>query len=175
MNSQSRSNETLQTEVQSLKTEIEQSYQLRINQLEEKLQNIRPSAEQSIIMDQVVEQLRDIENTLEQKTKNLESLHSNTNSCSLSVTEDVSVHGNGKPTIQSSSLLTTIVTPPQGSPEHPSPRQHSLTMEGVQRVVDKLSKHSRVEEAAVKRIRDLEMQVQQMRTACMVSTKLNTF
>ncbi|XP_065360071.1 A-kinase anchor protein 9 isoform X3 [Calliphora vicina] len=163
VNTQSRSNETLQSEVQSLKTEIEQSYQLRINQLEEKLQNIRPSAEQSIIMDQVVEQLRDIENTLEQKTKNLEAIHSNTNSCSLSITEDVSVHGAGKAT---QSLLTTIVTPPQGSPVHPSPRQHSLTMEGVQRVVDKLSKHSRVEEAAVKRIRDLEMQIQQMRTAC---------
>ncbi|XP_046808674.1 golgin subfamily B member 1 isoform X6 [Lucilia cuprina] len=163
INTQSRSNETLQSEVQSLKTEIEQNYQVHINQLEEKLQNIRPSAEQSIIMDQVVEQLRDIENTLEQKTKNLESIHSNTNSCSLSITEDVSVHGAGKAT---QSLLTTIVTPPQGSPVHPSPRQHSLTMEGVQRVVDKLSKHSRVEEAAVKRIRDLEMQIQQMRTAC---------
>lgn len=165
INTQSRSNEALQNEVQSLKTEIEQNYQVHINQLEEKLQNIRPSAEQSLIMDQVVEQLRDIEHTLEQKTKNLESLHSNTNSCSLSVTEDVSVHGSNK----AQSLLTTIVTPPQGSPVHPSPRQHSLTMEGVQRVVDKLSKHSRVEEAAVKRIRDLEMQIQQMRTACVVS------
>ncbi|KAM7357976.1 pericentrin-like protein isoform 3-T3 [Cochliomyia hominivorax] len=162
INTQSRSNETLQSEVQSLKTEIEQNYQVHINQLEEKLQNIRPSAEQSLIMDQVVEQLRDIENTLELKTKNLESLHSNTNSCSLSVTEDVSVHGHNK----AQSLLTTVVTPPQGSPLHPSPRQHSLTMEAVQRVVDKLSKHSRVEEAAVKRIRDLEMQIQQMRTAC---------
>lgn len=167
INSQNRANETLQNEIQNLKTEIEQNYQVRINQLEEKLQNIRPSAEQSLIMDQVVEQLRDIENTLEQKTKNLESIHSNTNSCSLSVTEDVSLHGGNKQQI--SPLLTAIVTPPQGSPVHPSPRQHSLTMEGVQRVVDKLSKHSRVEEAAVKRIRDLEMQIQQMRTACVVS------
>ena len=168
INTQNRSNESLQNEIQHLKTEIEQNYQVRINQLEEKLQNIRPSAEQSLIMDQVVEQLRDIENTLEQKTKNLESIHSNTNSCSLSVTEDVSVHGGNK--VQAS-LLTTIVTPPQGSPVHPSPRQHSLTMEGVQRVMDKLSKHSRVEEAAVKRIRDLEMQIQQMRTACVVSRR----
>ncbi|XP_061388660.1 A-kinase anchor protein 9, partial [Musca vetustissima] len=163
INSQSRSNDALQMEVQSLKGEIEHGYQMRINQLEEKLQNIRPTAEQSLIMDQVVEQLRDIENTLEQKTKVLESLHqSNASSVtSLNCPEDISARGVG-PT----SLPTNIETPNQGSPIHPSPRQHSWTMEGVQRVVDKLSKHSRVEEAAVKRIRDLEMQVNQMRNNC---------
>ncbi|XP_058985216.1 pericentrin isoform X2 [Musca domestica] len=163
INSQSRSNDALQMEVQSLKGEIEHGYQMRINQLEEKLQNIRPTAEQSLIMDQVVEQLRDIENTLEQKTKVLESLHqSNASSVtSLNCPEDISARGVG-PT----SLPTNMETPNQGSPIHPSPRQHSWTMEGVQRVVDKLSKHSRVEEAAVKRIRDLEMQVNQMRTTC---------
>ncbi|XP_059216948.1 golgin subfamily A member 4 isoform X9 [Stomoxys calcitrans] len=163
LNSQSHSNEALQMEVQSLKGEIEHGYQTRINQLEEKLQNIRPPAEQSLIMDQVVEQLRDIESTLEQKTKMLESLHQSNSSSvgSLSCPEDVSARGVG-PT----SLPINVETPPQGSPVHPSPRQHSWTMEGVQRVVDKLSKHSRVEEAAVKRIRDLEMQVNQMRTAC---------
>ncbi|XP_073837294.1 pericentrin-like protein isoform X13 [Musca autumnalis] len=163
INSQSRSNDALQMEVQSLKGEIEHGYQMRINQLEEKLQNIRPTAEQSLIMDQVVEQLRDIENTLEQKTKVLESLHqSNASSVtSLNCPEDISARG-----VASSSLPTNIETPNQGSPIHPSPRQHSWTMEGVQRVVDKLSKHSRVEEAAVKRIRDLEMQVNQMRANC---------
>ncbi|XP_073837296.1 pericentrin-like protein isoform X15 [Musca autumnalis] len=165
INSQSRSNDALQMEVQSLKGEIEHGYQMRINQLEEKLQNIRPTAEQSLIMDQVVEQLRDIENTLEQKTKVLESLHqSNASSVtSLNCPEDISARG-----VASSSLPTNIETPNQGSPIHPSPRQHSWTMEGVQRVVDKLSKHSRVEEAAVKRIRDLEMQVNQMRANCVV-------
>ncbi|XP_075162394.1 pericentrin-like protein isoform X6 [Haematobia irritans] len=163
LNSQSHSTEALQMEVQSLKGEIEHGYQARINQLEEKLQNIRPPAEQSLIMDQVVEQLRDIESTLEQKTKVLESLHqSNASSvASLSCPEDISARGVGPTT-----LPTNVDTPPQGSPVHPSPRQHSWTMEGVQRVVDKLSKHSRVEEAAIKRIRDLEMQVNQMRTAC---------
>lgn len=159
-------------EVQSLKGEIEHGYQMRINQLEEKLQNIRPTAEQSLIMDQVVEQLRDIENTLEQKTKVLESLHqSNASSVtSLNCPEDISARGVG-PT----SLPTNMETPNQGSPIHPSPRQHSWTMEGVQRVVDKLSKHSRVEEAAVKRIRDLEMQVNQMRTTCVVCIYLYIF
>ncbi|XP_037934625.1 golgin subfamily A member 4 isoform X3 [Teleopsis dalmanni] len=161
--SQTRSNETLQNEVISLKTEIDQDYQERIRGLEEKLQNIRPTAEQSMVLDQVVEQLRDIETTLDNKTKTLESLHNtdSLNSCSISVTEDVSVHG-----ARAASLPTTMVSPPQLSPVHPSPRQHSLTMEGVQRIADKLSKHSRVEEAAIKRIRDLEMQITQMRAAC---------
>lgn len=65
--------------------------------------------------------------------------------------------------------VTTTQAP--GSPLHPSPRQHSLTMAGVQRIADKVAKHTRVEEAAVKRIRDLEMQVTQMRDACVVSNE----
>uniref|UniRef100_A0A1B0GCZ9 Pericentrin/AKAP-450 centrosomal targeting domain-containing protein n=1 Tax=Glossina morsitans morsitans TaxID=37546 RepID=A0A1B0GCZ9_GLOMM len=163
INLQNRSNDTLQSEVQSLRTEIECSYQMRVKQLEDKLQNIRPTAEQSLVLDQVVEQLRDIENSLDQKTKNLESLHHSnaSNSGSLSATEDVSVHGSTP-----SSLPVTVGASLQQSPVHPSPRQHSLAMEGVQRIADKLSKHSRVEEASVKRIRDLEMQMTHIRAVC---------
>ncbi|KRF84850.1 golgin subfamily A member 4 isoform X4 [Drosophila virilis] len=149
------SNDALQQEVHSLKTDIGEGYQTRIRQLEEKLQQGLPSAEQSMVLNQVTEQLLFIETTLDQKTKTLESLHnSNTtsNSCSLSATEDVSVHGGNKP---SSAAPTT-----EGSPKH------SLTVEGVQRVVEKLDRHTRVEEAAIKRIRDLEMQVTQMRSGC---------
>lgn len=166
INLQNRSNDTLQSEVQSLRTEIECSYQMRVKQLEDKLQNIRPTAEQSLVLDQVVEQLRDIENSLDQKTKNLESLHHSnaSNSGSLSATEDVSVHGSTP-----SSLPVTVGASLQQSPVHPSPRQHSLAMEGVQRIADKLSKHSRVEEASVKRIRDLEMQMTHIRAVCVVS------
>ena len=188
INSQNHSNETLQKELISLKNEIDDSYQSRIQILEEKLQNIRPTAEQSMVMDQVVEQvrssrirkskrndlldifvrfqLRDIETTLEQKTKTLESLHNSTgsNSWSLSATEDVSVH-RSRPT-------SLPLAAPQGSPVHPSPRQHSLTMEGVQRVVDKLSKHSRLEEAAIKRVHDLEMQLNKLRESYGVSNQV---
>ncbi|XP_022211348.2 centrosome-associated protein CEP250 isoform X10 [Drosophila obscura] len=150
---QMRANDALHQEVHSLKTDIGEGYQARIQLLEEKLQQGRPSAEQSLVLVQVAEKLRDIETTLEQKTKVLESLHnSNTtsNSASLSVTEDVSVHGGG-------SRPQTAA----GSPSHPS-----LTVEGVQRVTEKLDRHTRVEEAAIKRIRDLEMQLQQMRSGC---------
>ncbi|XP_011188351.1 A-kinase anchor protein 9 isoform X6 [Zeugodacus cucurbitae] len=170
INTQTRSNETLQHEVQSLKVEIGAGYQERIRFLEEKLQNMRPSAEQSMVLDQVVEQLRDIENTLDQKTKTLESVHHSISSNTNSATEDVSVNGAAPPTNTAPQTgvadnpATTAQTP--GSPLHPSPRQHSLTMEGVQRIADKVAKHTRVEEAAVKRIRDLEMQVTQMRDAC---------
>lgn len=153
------SNDALQQEVHSLKTDIGEGYQTRIRQLEEKLQQGLPSAEQSMVLNQVTEQLLFIETTLDQKTKTLESLHnSNTtsNSCSLSATEDVSVHGGNKP--------STAAPTTEGSPKH------SLTVEGVQRVVEKLDRHTRVEEAAIKRIRDLEMQVTQMRSGCVVST-----
>uniref|UniRef100_A0A0K8V8Y3 Pericentrin n=1 Tax=Bactrocera latifrons TaxID=174628 RepID=A0A0K8V8Y3_BACLA len=169
INTQTRSNETLQHEVQSLKVEIGAGYQERIRFLEEKMQNMRPSAEQSMVLDQVVEQLRDIENTLDQKTKTLESVHHSISSNTNSVTEDVSVSGAGPanpaPLTGGADNGVTITHTP-GSPLHPSPRQHSLTMEGVQRIADKVAKHTRVEEAAIKRIRDLEMQVTQMRDAC---------
>ncbi|KAH8270273.1 hypothetical protein KR018_006450, partial [Drosophila ironensis] len=148
---QIRDNDALQQEVHSLKTDIGECYQSRIRLLEEKLQQGRPTGEQSAILAQVAEKLRDIETTLEQKTKVLESLHNSnnaSNSCSLSVTEDVSIHGSKQPTAE-------------GSPTHAP-----LTVEGVQRVTEKLDRHTRVEEAAIKRIRDLEMQVQQMRAAC---------
>ncbi|CAD7003864.1 unnamed protein product [Ceratitis capitata] len=173
INAQTRSNETLQHEVQSLKLEIGESYQERIRFLEEKLQNMRPSAEQSMVLDQVVEQLRDIENNLDQKTKNLESIHHSISSNANSATEDVSVNGarpapNSLPAAATGTLDNLHTTP--GSPMHPSPRQHSLTMEGVQRIADKVAKHTRVEEAAVKRIRDLEMQVTQMRDSCVLTS-----
>ncbi|XP_039487485.1 pericentrin isoform X3 [Drosophila santomea] len=148
---QMRDNDVLQQEVHSLKTDIGEGYQSRIRLLEEKLQQSRPTAEQGVVLSQVAEKLRDIETTLDQKTKVLESLHNSnaaSNSASLSVTEDVSIHGSKEPTAV-------------GSPSHPS-----LTVEGVQRVTEKLDRHTRVEEAAIKRIRDLEMQVHQMRAAC---------
>ncbi|KQS43983.1 pericentrin isoform X8 [Drosophila erecta] len=148
---QMRDNDVLQQEVHSLKTDIGEGYQSRIRLLEEKLQQSRPTAEQGVVLSQVAEKLRDIETTLDQKTKVLESLHNSnaaSNSASLSVTEDVSIHGSKEPTAV-------------GSPSHPS-----LTVEGVQRVTEKLDKHTRVEEAAIKRIRDLEMQAHQMRAAC---------
>ncbi|XP_017955734.1 pericentrin isoform X5 [Drosophila navojoa] len=147
---QLRSNDALTQEVHSLKTDIGETYQTRIRQLEDKLQQGLPSAETAVVLKQVADQLLLIETTLEQKTKTLESLHnSNTtsNSCSLSATEDVSAHGANRQAAE-------------GSPEH------SLTVEGVQRVLEKLEKHTRVEEAAIKRIRDLEMQVTQMRSGC---------
>ncbi|KAI8037726.1 hypothetical protein M5D96_009226 [Drosophila gunungcola] len=89
-----RDNDALQQEVHSLKTDIGESYQSRIRSLEEKLQQGRPTAEQGSVLSQVAEKLRDIETTLDQKTKVLESLHNSnnaSNSASLSVTEDVSI------------------------------------------------------------------------------------
>ena len=55
---QNRSNETLQNEVEILKTEIGQGYQERITNLEEMLGNSRPSAEQNALLRQFGEQVR---------------------------------------------------------------------------------------------------------------------
>lgn len=76
----------------SLKTEFVAGYQEKIVKLEEQVRNMRSSAEQSIIIDQMTVQLKEIEFSLDKKTKTLESLHSAICSASCSSpSEDVSV------------------------------------------------------------------------------------
>lgn len=45
-----------------------------------------------------------------------------------------------------------------------------LPVDDVQRIMEKLIKHNRAEEAAIKRIRDLEMQICNVRRSYDVST-----
>lgn len=93
-NAQSHTNESLHDEMESLKTEMVTNYRERISSLEEQLQNARPSAEQSMLIEQISGQLKEIEISLDRKTKNLESLHSAIYSASCSSpSEDVSVKG----------------------------------------------------------------------------------
>lgn len=70
------------------------NYRDKIANLEEQLQHARPSAEQSILIEQISSQLKEIETSLDRKTKNFESLHSAIYSASCSSpSEDVSVKG----------------------------------------------------------------------------------
>lgn len=93
-NAQSHTNESLQDEMESLKHEMVTNYRDKIANLEEQLQNARPSAEQSMLIEQISGQLKEIEVSLDRKTKNLESLHSEIYSASCSSpSEDVSVKG----------------------------------------------------------------------------------
>lgn len=88
--------------MESLKNEMVANYRDKIANLEEQLQNARPSAEQSMLIEQISCQLREIETSLDRKTKNLESLHSAIYSASCSSpSEDVSVKG----------LISTINSP----------------------------------------------------------------
>lgn len=95
-------NTSLQDEVDSLKTEFVAGYQDKIVQLEEQVRSMRPSAEQSLVIDQITAQLKEIEYSLDKKTKTLESLHSAICSASCSSpSEDVSVQQGLKSIINS--------------------------------------------------------------------------
>lgn len=147
IHSQTKTNESLHHEVESLKIDLDgRGYNEKIANLEDKLQKSLTSTEQSIALEQITEQLRDIELTLDKKTKHLESLHSAICSASCSSpSEDVSVRGQ-----------MDYDEKIEGESPHSSP---SLPIDEVQRIMEKLAKHTRAEEAAVKRIKDLEMQV----------------
>ncbi|XP_055703878.1 pericentrin isoform X5 [Phlebotomus papatasi] len=132
--------ESLKMEVESLRDEVD-GKQL----LEEQMRNLKANQEQNVTLEQLAKQLRDIEATLERKTRTLESLHAGiaSESCS-SPSEDVSIRGQIP-----------------AACEDVSPRSTSslLPVDEVQRILEKLAKHSRAEEAAIKRIHDLEMQI----------------
>lgn len=99
MKYQQTANESLQSEMESLitQTEITPAYEEKIYQLEEQIQSLQPSAEQSAAIERIASHLREIEDNLDRKTNLLESIHLMTGSvtaCS-SPSEDVSVRGSG--------------------------------------------------------------------------------
>lgn len=141
---QSKANDTLHQELESIKSDVDiKGYTEKVANLEEQLRQ-RTSSEQSLVLEQMTEQLRDIGVALERKTKNLETIHADICSASCSSpSEDVSVKGSS----------------PGESPRGPP----SVPLDHFHRILENLSKHSRAEEAAIKRIRDLEMQVNGVR------------
>lgn len=136
--------------------------QNRIVELEDKLMSLKPSAEQSLLFEQLSEQLKEIETVLDTKTKTLESLHADicSQSCSDPL-EDVSVRNLGGGDNR------------DGQVEDVSPRSNpsTYTVDRMQRVMDKLQKHTQVEQAAIKRMKDLELQMGAIRTSNMVRVK----
>jgi golgin subfamily B member 1 len=145
---QDQTNQTLNQEVESLKFEVN---------LEAALQKARPNDDQSLQLEQLSDQLKTIECELDRKTKTLELLH--TNLCSVSCSspsEDVSKHDSPEKR-------------KKGSPVMEQQQPPSLPVDEVQRILIKLEKHNRVEEAAIKRIQDLEMQISGVRNSAAVS------
>ncbi|XP_049296882.1 A-kinase anchor protein 9 isoform X2 [Anopheles funestus] len=162
---QNQQNESLHQEMESVKTDlVGRGYDEKIAKLEEELRQRQPSAEQSIVLEALTVQLRDIEETLERKTKNLETLHS-TSGASLgcsSPSEDVSVNQDSPLHRQRKGASGGGAE--DGSPGDDKPKVTPLPVDEVQRIFDKLHRHSRVEDVAIKRINDLEMQITNIRS-----------
>lgn len=149
---QNQTNESLKLELDGTKAAAdEMGYAERIQYLEEQLKLTRPSAEQKLLIDQMTSQLKTIEMLLDRKTKTLEAFHALASTCSTtcsSPSEDVS-RGGMEYDGSDRSPLRIIKMSTEGS---------ALPFDEVQRILEKLSKHNRVEEATVKKVTDLEMQ-----------------
>lgn len=151
---QTHANDTLNEQVETLRSGIDENAFLeRISYLEGQLKALRPNGEQSIVLETITDNLKQIEGILDRKTKFLEALHADVCSASCSSpSEDVSMKDSPIKKMDPASSL-----------------EGSLPVDEVQRIMDKLAKHSRAEEAAVKRIKDLEMQIVSSRVSISVS------
>ncbi|CAK9818187.1 Pcnt [Anthophora quadrimaculata] len=121
-----------------------------INYLQEELKKHKLSSEQfnvnSTALKQMKAELREMQNNLDKRIKELESAHMCSSNLSLSQpSEDVSI----KDQIDASRCPT---------PDDPN-APPMLPLDQLLKLKEKMQKHARVEEVAFKRIKDLEMQV----------------
>ncbi|XP_045775076.1 pericentrin-like isoform X4 [Maniola jurtina] len=102
------------------------------------------------LVEKIKEQARCLEEKLARSTRRLERAHERSSACTSERTEDVSLHEQQDTHLE------------MKSPEsNPSPRVEPLSE--LSRVWERLEAHSRAEEAALKRIADLEMQRAQLK------------
>lgn len=147
---------------ESLKEEVdvgEKEYIEKIRMLEDQLKIARPTGEQKLIFEQMTSQLKTIEMLMDRKIKTLEAFHALASSCSTTCSspcEDVS--------------RGVDYDLSEKSPIRMIPKESGyLPFEEVQRILEKLSKHNRVEEATVKKVTDLEMTINVMKNNFNVS------
>lgn len=160
---QKTTNESLQFDMKELlsQSQITPTYEEKILQLEEQLESLQPTSEQSAAIERIAGHLRDIEDNLDRKINVLESIHVGTGTvttCS-SPSEDVSVRGSGN-------NLDAAISPRNFKYLAKDP---SFPVDQIMRIIEKMQKHSKVEEAAIKLVRDLEMQIKALHTSYMVS------
>lgn len=160
---QKTTTESLQVEMKNLltQTEVTPTYEEKIHQLEEQLESLQPNADQSAAIERIACHLQDIEENLDRKINLLESIHVGTGTittCS-SPSEDVSVRGSGN-------NLDSAISPRYFKYLAKDP---SFPVDQIMRILEKMQKHSKVEEAAIKLVRDLEMQIKALHTSYMVS------
>lgn len=150
ISSQSQHNQELAQELETLKLGGENTQDDHIIHLQEELRKHKLSTEHfnvnSTALRQMKSELQDMQNHLDKKTKELETLHMCGSNLSISQpSEDVS--------IRDQIDATRCPTPddPNGPP--------TLPLDQLLKLKDKLLKHTRAEEVALKRIKDLDMQL----------------
>ena len=121
-----------------------------INQLQEELRKHKLSSEQfkvnSSALKQMKAELRDMQNQLDKRIRDLESAHMCSSNLSLSQpSEDVSIR----------EQIDASRCPTPDDPMSPP----MLPLDQLLKLKEKMLKHARAEEVAFKRIKDLEMQV----------------
>ncbi|XP_034190304.2 uncharacterized protein LOC117608800 isoform X2 [Osmia lignaria lignaria] len=121
-----------------------------INQLQEELRKHKLSSEQfkvnSSALKQMKTELRDMQNQLDKRIRDLESAHMCSSNLSLSQpSEDVSIR----------EQIDASRCPTPDDPTSPP----MLPLDQLLKLKEKMLKHARAEEVAFKRIKDLEMQV----------------
>ena len=156
----------LQDEKNESDLDKENEYIERIKSLEDELKILKPSNEQKLLCEQMTSQIKTIEMLMDRKTKTLEAFHALSSACSVtacsSPSEDVSkgfdLDGSERSPIK-------LWKPPTDG--------ISLPFEEAQRILENLSKHNRLEEATVKKVTDMELTLNEMRTNFNVSSKFD--
>lgn len=163
---QSQANESLKEELDGVRADVdEMGYAERIRYLEDQIKLTRPSAEQKLLTDQMTSQLKTIEMLLERKTKTLEAFHALASACSTTCSSPVEDVSRGVDLDSDQSPMRIVKMSTEGS---------FLPFEEVQRILEKLAKHNRIEEATVKKVTDLEMQINDMRANYHVSFQVHS-
>ncbi|XP_026667954.1 golgin subfamily A member 4-like isoform X3 [Ceratina calcarata] len=121
-----------------------------INHLQEELRRHKLSTEQfnvnSAALKQMKSELRDMQNQLDKRIKDMESTHMCSSNLSLShPSEDISIRDQ----------IEATRCPTPDDPTAPP----MLPLDQLLKFKEKMMKHARVEEVALKRIKDLELQV----------------
>ncbi|XP_066586159.1 uncharacterized protein [Prorops nasuta] len=148
---QTKNQEELANELDAFKMGTEGSpLNEHINHLEEELRKHKLSSEHfnanSAVLKQIKMELRDMQSQLDKRIKELESVHICGSNLSLSQpSEDVSIRDQ----------IEALRCPTPDDPDAPL----TLPLDQILKLKEKMQKHIRVEEVALKRIKDLEIQL----------------
>ncbi|GLH11847.1 Uncharacterized protein GBIM_16588, partial [Gryllus bimaculatus] len=158
----------LEARLESLRAEGGSEISRQVAALQEQLHAHRLQAEQCrpAAIKQMKAQIREMEVNVEKRTHQLEALHA-TSSNQSSPSEDVSVRdmfrSDSPEDMRAASASPSLTGSMGSSPRSPPPVP--LPVRELSRLQERLQRHARAEEAALKKTRDLEMQLKAARRA----------